>query len=1818
MSATPPASSLIDASEDELQGLLQGNPYDNLFLLAEAAGGLQATTLTEPPPAAAKCKSENNADKFASTTAKRQGLPSAVNAAQRSTERLVVFDNEPASHMSSEGAGCHHEPNSAFIHPTGVARNGQRDPNKQETFSFASDGCTRKQDMRTTREHLGCTAGAKLGTYSGSTCLETFLARFDSCAKYFHWNNEDKLFQLCASLEGPAGQILWDSGGHPTVEEVIRLLRSRFGNSNQAERFRAELRTRRRSTGESLQQLYQDVCRLLALAYPGPSSELSHIVGRDAFLDALDNPAMRIRILEKEPHTLDDAFAMACRLEALDKSSQDSMKWAPDDRRSSTHRSYVRAAASNEDQYPHLWQEELLKQMKELQNSFQGYQSELSRQRGELDVLKHRVQTCSVRGSPGYAGDGVGARACSGGRVDVNHDANMDEGRGEAPKSGYGRNPFSDSGARQYSRVKRCWECGSSEHLARQCPKMEKNRRRADAKNTGGSSNRQGANAIYKDGRGSDVYMYIQLNGHKVCCLLDTGCETSVIARRLLPDVKLQPTSQTLFAANGTRIPLLGRTTIDFTVHGEKQSATVVVTEAIEELILGIDWLQSHRCRWEFGSGRVKIGRFWIKLHSRTPSSMVRRIYVESDSIVSARSQRDLRVKATWPDLRSAPPGWIFEPTCFKDGVIAARTLFSDQSLHSAVRILNFTDEPFRVASGTLLGKADLVAASTTQLATGESKGEEKFSRTIKTGPATDELNHVECVIDALPKCLTTNERELAAQFIRENASRFSKSEYDLGRTDLLYHSIDTGDNRPFRQPLRRHPRAHLPIIDNFVDEMLKNDVIEPVRDSAWASNVVLVRKRDGSLRFCVDYRRLNSLTQKDSFPLPRIDSCLDSLGGSTYFSTLDLRQGYFQLPMAPKDKQKTAFITRRGIWAFKVMSFGLCNAPSQFSRLIEMVLAGLSWEVCLAFLDDIIVFSKDFEQHLERLQLVFDRLMQANLKLKPSKCKLFQTRVQFLGHVISKDGVSPDTEKVDVILKWPIPRNLTEVRAFIGLINYYRKFVKSFAEIARPLHELTRKGSPFVWSDGQQQAFDELKQRLVSAPILVQPRDEGGYVLDTDASANAVGAVLSQWQDGELKVIAFASRALSPAERAYCVTRRELLAVVYGLRQFRHYLLAQKFELRTDHSALTYLLKTPEPVGQQARYLDLLAEYNFSIVHRSGSQHGNVDALSRRPCDRDASKPCGQCRTHTVEITDDDTLDDRNEPSSSSQWAVDAEGIDIACRAAQELSGRKAEADNPLVPNTALSREAIVEEQNKDATLSKIKGWIETPDCTPGLAEIVILDPEVQHLYAQKDSLELRNGILYRRFERADGTTLYYQLIVPRSLRTIVLDNVHSDVMSGHFGVQKTQEKLQKYAYWQGYKRDVETYVRRCVVCCRYRHGPHMKQGKLQSAQGCTVWQKIHIDLTGPHVKSRNGFVYLLTVICSFTKYLVAVPLRDKTAKAVAKAIVRHVYLLYSAAELVVHDQGREFCNEIHENVCQLLAIQDCKCSPYRPSSNGQIERVHRTMNEIIAKMVDRNQRNWDEVVPHTVFAYNTAVHSATSFSPFYLMFMREPNVNIQLLLNNPLPDQPRTLDEFTQEQSDRMRAAYSLVRERINCSFQRAKRRYDHRVKPVKFHTGLFVWHFCPRRRPKLGRKWQLLTDGPYKITRKINDVNFVLQKSPRSKQFVTHVDRMTLFEGDTPPCWKELDTPPPEAGKTANLPAPAETEPPSEPPSAGRSAAEAPIASPASPQSQTPAQSTATGAHRTAGEPAGLGSRGATSTRPIGPTRSGRNVRRPARYM
>lgn len=463
-------------------------------------------------------------------------------------------------------------------------------------------------------------------------------------------------------------------------------------------------------------------------------------------------------------------------------------------------------------------------------------------------------------------------------------------------------------------------------------------------------------------------------------------------------------------------------------------------------------------------------------------------------------------------------------------------------------------------------------------------------------------------------------------------------------------------------------------------------------------------------------------------------------------------------------------------------MPFGLCNAPATFQCLMDLVLAGLQWSSCLVYLDDVIVTGKTFTEHLQHLETVFDRLREAKLKLKPSKCAFCRSEVAFLGHIVSADGVITDPTKVDKVKNWPLPTSRREVQQFLGLANYYCRFIKDLATIAKPLHKLTEKTARFQWTQQCQEAFDELRHKLTTTPVLAFPDYSRPFVLETDASVTGLGAVLSQVDDeGREHVIAYASCTMSKAERQYCVTRKELLAVVTFIHHFRPYLIGRKFTLRTDHGCLTWLSNFKHPEGQMARWLEKLQEYHFDIVHHHGRKHQNADTLSRLPC-----KQCGRDSHQTAE------------PELAVQTVISGQSI-------------------------AAVRQSQLDDTSIGFVLQAVKNG-QKPDA----GQLQGRSREDKKLVQLWDQRELKDGLLWRRYESEDGNFSHRQLIVPKSLRQSVLQEIHAGVVGGHLGEEKTLSWLKERFYWPGHWTDVREFCRTCSICATRKTSSPKKWGPL------------------------------------------------------------------------------------------------------------------------------------------------------------------------------------------------------------------------------------------------------------------------------------------------------------------------------------------------------------------------------------------------------
>ena len=730
------------------------------------------------------------------------------------------------------------------------------------------------------------------------------------------------------------------------------------------------------------------------------------------------------------------------------------------------------------------------------------------------------------------------------------------------------------------------------------------------------------------------------------------------------------------------------------------------IADIHDQCILGLDFLAPQECLVNLKENSLWIGGEEVplqRLNSQPASPPCCRVVLDktidlpphSESLAPVRVEGHLLGCEKWGILESNSSKSI-------DGVMTGRTLVDLEKSTLPLRILNLTSEEKRIKKGAPIAMCEPVQS--VQLL--------KRSSTPQQS-ATKLPEHLRDLYEASIDGLAPEQQRQVYNLLSEFSDVFSQGPHDLGRTDLVQHRIDTRGASPIKQPPRRLPLANQQDASKAVEDMEKEGVIEP-SDSPWASPIVLVKKKDGSTRFCVDYRRLNSVTRKDSYPLPRIDDTLEALSGATWFSTLDLRSGYWQVEVHPSDRENTAFSTGRGLWQFKVMPFGLCNAPATFERLMEKVLAGLPLTVRLIYLDDILVPGHTFTDHTKNLRMVLLRLREAKLKLSPKKCVLFQRQVKFLGHIVSEAGVATDPEKLRAVHPWPRPSTVSEVRRFLGLCSYYRRFVPNFADLAHPLHQCTEHTQIFNWNDELENSFASLKKALTEAPVLGYPDREAHFVLDTDASAHGIGAVLSQIQNEEERVVAYYSSTFSRPERNYCVTRKELLAVVKSVQHFHHYLYGRRFTVRTDHAALKWLLNFRNPEGQIARWIERLQHYDFQIEHRPGVKHGNADALSRRPCLTDSCKHCSNLEAKEQPGGDEGTIENQS-PTASTPSTV------------RRVSWQ---------PIPIWSKEDLQKAQLEDDDIGPVAKWLKNSQVRPSRSSIASQSEATKMYWAQMGQL--------------------------------------------------------------------------------------------------------------------------------------------------------------------------------------------------------------------------------------------------------------------------------------------------------------------------------------------------------------------------------------------------------------------------------------------------------------------------------------------------
>lgn len=942
----------------------------------------------------------------------------------------------------------------------------------------------------------------------------------------------------------------------------------------------------------------------------------------------------------------------------------------------------------------------------------------------------------------------------------------------------------------------------------------------------------------------------------------------------------------------------------------------------------------------------------------------------------------------------------------------------------------------------------------------------------------------------------------------------FAQHDLDFGRTDKLKHHIKLSNETTFKHRARPIHPQDVEAVRKHLQELLSAEIIRE-SESPFSSPIVVVRKKNGDVRLCIDYRKLNLQTVKDAYALPNVEESFSALNGSKWFSVLDLKSGFYQIEVEESDKHKTAFVCPLGFFEFNRMPQGITNAPSTFQRLMERCMGDLNLKQALVFIDDLIVFSSTLEEHEERLLNVLTRLREYGLKLSPEKCKFFQTTVKYLGHIVSEKGIETDPEKITSLKTWPKPNNLKELRTFLGLCGYYRRFIKDYSKIVKPLNALTagypptqKHRKPNVkpekyhnpkeafgdrWTTECKDAFDTIIDKLTTAPILGFADPKSPYVLHTDASTIGLGAVLYQEQQGQKRVIAYASRGLSQCEARYPAHKLEFLALKWAVTdKFQDYLYGGQFVAVTDSNPLTYVLTSAKLDATSYRWLAALSTFDFQLQYRAGKQNQDADGLSRRPHNGLADDLISQKEMERIR-----QFAQRHLPENEGSSLIAASTVNAICdkhlvhntingEPADKLSGTtlvlslaqspKAipvsyeEEDQlgglPVIPHLTIAE--LVQKQRADTCIREVINQMETGEKPPPSIRKEL--PEIYLMLREWNRLELLNGVLYRR--RQEGARMFYQLVLPEELRPSVLKSLHDDL--GHMGIERTLDLVRARFYWPKMSAYVEHKIKTCNRCVRRKSLPE-RAAPLVNITATRPLELVCMDFLSVEPDSSNT-KDILVITDHFTKYAVAIPTTNQKARTVAKCLWEHFFVHYGIPERLHSDQGRDFESRTIKELCELIGTQKIRTSPYHPRGNP-VERFNRTLLNMLGTLENQKKCHWREHVRPLVHAYNCTKNEVTGFSPYELMFGRQPRLPVDLAFGLPVHHQPGSHSQYVQNLRSHLETSYRVASENATKVADRNKTRFDKRVVESTLKEGdrVLVRNIRLRGKHKLADKWE-----------------------------------------------------------------------------------------------------------------------------------------------
>lgn len=982
---------------------------------------------------------------------------------------------------------------------------------------------------------------------------------------------------------------------------------------------------------------------------------------------------------------------------------------------------------------------------------------------------------------------------------------------------------------------------------------------------------------------------------------------------------------------------------------------------------------------------------------------------------------------------------------------------------------------------------------------------------------------------------LGTSERNSIMSICSKYADIFHLPGDKLTTTNLCEQSIQLKQNvNPVYVKPYRLPHSLKPEVEKQIKQMLDDDIIEPSQ-SEWSSPILLVPKKSDDKnnkkwRLVIDYRKLNGVIQDDKFPLPNIMEILDSLSGAIYFSHLDLSQSYYQCSLKPESRPITSFTTGTGQYQMKRLPMGLKISPSAFSRVMSVAMSGLNCINCFIYLDDLVCFGRTLETHNKNLIDIFERLREVNLKLNPSKCQFLKTELLYLGHTISSEGIQPDQDKIKTIQSYPTPTNADEVRRFVAMCNYYRKFINNFADITNCLNKLCRKNVKYEWNEQCEKSFNILKNALTNPPILQYPDFSKEFILQTDASGTAIGAVLC---NNNMRAVAYTSRPLNKAELNYPTIEKELLAIVWSVKYFRPYLYGRTFTIMTDHKPLIYLFGMKDPSSRLLKFRLALEEYDFKIVYVRGKDNVIADALSRISI---TSQDLKLMNERLLAVTTRAQARKIKETKRGNESGDDKIRSDIPSIDLNDWPDQPRVVEILRIPNGAVELSSMEGEELKKM---KEKKYIDVEsECFAFIKNKNILyvnldfkahytrDVFVEKLRKICEKLEIKEICIIKR----ENNALFIKSLIEeikskdkwtgpricilRGIKRIdnneekefILNDYHLLPTSGHAGVRRMVNNIKRKFYWPGIENDVKNFVRKCEKCQKMKHSRYIKEPMVITTTASSALEKVFLDIVGPLHRDLEDNKYILTIQCELSKYVEAYPLRNKETDSIAKSFVNNFILRFGIPKVIATDCGTEFISETMEEVCKLLNIEKLNSTAYHHQSIGSLENAHKHLGSFLRIQCENHPETWSQWLPFWCFTYNNTIHSSTKYAPYELVFGKSCEMPSRISSDiEPLYN----TDNYSLELKYRLQVANRDARENLLKCKEKRKQNYDRNLNQTKYKPNdmLLV-------KNETGSKLETLYHGPYVVVEEQEPNVKILRKGKieiihknRTKPFVKH---------------------------------------------------------------------------------------------------------------